>query len=47
VDQFKAKLSQTCKDMSVQEIADTLMMSKHAGGIVDPLAVAAYIKTLS
>jgi hypothetical protein len=33
--------------MSVQEIADTLMMSKHAGGIVDPLAVAAYIKTLS
>jgi hypothetical protein len=37
------KLAECCKDMTVQEIADTLMASSH--GVADPLMVAAYLKS--
>lgn len=42
----KAQLKQAAADMTVQQIADALMASKHGGAIEDPMAVAAYIKTL-
>lgn len=38
------KLIEVCKGLSVQEIADAVMASRHGATVNDPMALAAYLK---
>lgn len=46
-DEVKARLVEACKSMSTQEVADAIAASRHGGAVSDPLALAAYLKSLS